>query len=177
MADDSGNVSTNAPSSSPENESAAKRAETLFREHTRAVLAVCLAHTRTIQDAEDMMQETFVKSFRKIGSLRDHRRLAPWLLKIARRTCTDNARRRTPIVGIESDVPTPVPENDNRIRRLREALSKLPLRLRETISLYYLDGLSCTSVARSLGVSESAVRQRLVRARLKLHDLLVEDEQ
>lgn len=177
MADDSGNVNDNALSPSPESESAAKRAETLFRKHARAVLAVCLAHTRTIQDAEDMMQETFVKSFRKIGSLRDPRRLAPWLLKIARRTCVDNARRRTPIVGIASDLPAPVAENDNRIRRLREALSALPLRLRETISLYYLDGLSCTGVARSLDVSESAVRQRLVRARLKLHDLLVENEQ
>ncbi|MHC4444505.1 MAG: RNA polymerase sigma factor [Planctomycetota bacterium] len=61
--------------------------------------------------------------------------------------------------------------------RLQAAISKLPEDYRETISLYYLDGRKCSGVAESLGISEVAVRQRLVRARLMLHDLLVEDEQ
>jgi RNA polymerase sigma-70 factor (ECF subfamily) len=56
--------------------------------------------------------------------------------------------------------------------RLHESIQKLPEAYREVIVLYYLDGRNCSSVAHSLGASEPAIRQRLVRARAMLHDLL-----
>ena len=117
--------------------------ETLVRSYAPAVLAVCAANTRNLHDAEDVMQDVFVKAIAKLDTLRDHSRVRAWLLQIARRTCIDHY---------------------------------LPDNYRETIALYYLDGRSCAGVAQSLNISEAAVRQRLVRARLMLHDILVKEE-
>ena len=74
------------------------------------------------------------------------------------------------------DVAAPASPVTEQISRLHEAISKLPESFREPITLYYLDGRKCASVAKTLGISEDAVRRRLVRARLQLHDLLLEDK-
>ncbi|KPK75632.1 MAG: hypothetical protein AMJ79_10570 [Phycisphaerae bacterium SM23_30] len=151
--------------------------ETLVQGHAAAVLALCLAHTPGVHDAEDMMQDVFLKAFTKINTLRDPAKARPWLLQIARRTCTDLHRRRRPSQPLNPDHVPARPESDLKsLERLHAALARLPEDYRETISLYYLDGRRCAAVAQSLNISAPAVRQRLVRARLMLHDLLVEDK-
>jgi RNA polymerase sigma-70 factor (ECF subfamily) len=70
---------------------------------------------------------------------------------------------------------TPSPSGNADWQRLHEAIQKLPQNYREAIVLYYLDGRNCSGVATSLGTTEPAVRQRLVRARAMLHDLLQEE--
>lgn len=150
--------------------------ETLVRRYASAVLAVCLANTRSIHDAEDVMQDVFLKAIAKLDTLRDHSRVRAWLLQIARRTCVDHYRGRRPAVALPDDVPADRERNNPAIKGLHAAMSQLPNNYRETIALYYLDGRSCAGVAQSLSISEAAVRQRLVRARLMLHDILVKEE-
>ena len=146
----------------------------LVRKYASAVLGVCLAHVKSLHDGEDIMQDVFLKAFAKLGALRDHSRARTWLLQIARRTCIDYYRNRRPEHSSLKDVPAPPDPGNEDITRLHAAISKLPDKYRETISLYYLDGRKCANVARSVGISEAAVRHRLVRARLMLHDLLSE---
>jgi RNA polymerase sigma-70 factor (ECF subfamily) len=78
-------------------------------------------------------------------------------------------------VELSQDVAEPQRDTDDRVGRLHSAIGRLPEIYREPILLYYLNGHSCTSVAKSLGLSESAVRSRLSRARLQLHEMLSED--
>ena len=151
--------------------------EALVRRHASAVLAVCLAQTRNLHDAEDVMQEVFMKAFAKFDALRDKTGARAWLLQIARRTCVDYHRRRVPRGTIPDDVPERTSPDNADVERLRAAIARLPERYRESITLYYLDGRSCAGVAENLGISESAVRRRLSRARLMLNDLLTEDKQ
>ena len=151
--------------------------EMLVCEHASAVLGLCIAHVRNFHDGEDIMQEVFLKAFTRIGTLRDHTRARQWLLKIARRMCIDHYRKRRarrPIAEAEA-VPVRADFGDEQITRVHAAVSRLPDGYRETISLYYLDGHDCAGVARSLGITNVAVRRRLTRARLMLHELLVED--
>ena len=152
--------------------------ETLVREHASAVLGFCIAHMKNFHDGEDIMQDVFLKAFTRIDTLRDHTRARQWLLKIARRKCIDHFRkRRTGRPIAETDAVQARPDcGDEHAGRVHEAVSKLPDGYRETISLYYLDGHDCAGVARSMGVSNAAVRRRLTRARLMLHALLVEDK-
>lgn len=150
--------------------------EMLVRKYASAVLGLCLAHTKNLHDSEDIMQEVFLKAFTKLNTLRDHTRARTWLLQIARRMCVDYYRKRRPYHSILEDVPAPSDSHNKHITRLHGAISKLPEHYRETISLYYLEGRKCSSVAQSLRISEAAVRRRLVRARLRLHDLLLEDK-
>ena len=145
--------------------------EGLVRSHAALVLAVCLAYTRNRHDAEDAMQDAFVKAFRNLHTLRDANQVRAWLLQIARRTCIDHQRRRRPTAPIPEEVAAAVPEKAA-AEDLHRAIARLPEEYRETITLYYLDGRSCAAVGQSLGITEAAVRQRLVRARLMLHDFL-----
>ena len=121
------------------------------------------------------MQEVFFKAFKKIHTLRDANRARPWLMQIARRMCIDYHRKRPAAQAIPEDLPASSVTDAEQTERLYEAISKLPDGYREPITLYYLDGRNCAGVAKALGLSEDAVRSRLVRARLRLHEILSED--
>jgi RNA polymerase sigma-70 factor (ECF subfamily) len=147
----------------------------LFRCHAQAVFAVCLANTWNYHDAEDVMQAVFLKAVREISTLREGGRARAWLLQVARRECIDFHRRRKRAVPLLDEPLTPPSSGNVPNERLYEAIQKLPQSYREAITLYYLDGRNCSGVAASLGTTEQAVRQRLVRARGMLHDLLQEE--
>jgi len=152
--------------------------EMLVRDHASAVLGLCIAHVKNFHDGEDIMQDVFLKAFTRLDTLRDHARARQWLLKIARRMCIDHFRKRRtrrPIADAEA-VAARADYGNEHMARVHAALSKLPDGYRDTISLYYLDGHDCAGVARCLGISNAAVRRRLTRARLMLHELLVEDK-
>jgi RNA polymerase sigma-70 factor, ECF subfamily len=162
-------------SGKPDDREAAPAAA-LYRLHARAVFAVCLANTPTYHDAEDVMQAVFVKAVAKTAELRQPDRARSWLLQIARRACVDFYRRRKPVEPLDQE-PSDVPARDADFQPLHEAIQRLPKTYREAIILYYLDGRDCATVAAALGTSEQAVRQRLMRARVMLHDLLDEENQ
>jgi RNA polymerase sigma-70 factor (ECF subfamily) len=148
--------------------------EMLVRKYASAVLGLCIAHTKNFHDGEDIMQEVFLKATAKLATLRDNTRARPWLLKIARRMCIDYYRQRLTTQTMPDDLPAPPKQANEHIKHLHTAISKLPEGYREPITLYYLDGRNCASVAQTLGISEDAVRSRLVRARLRLHEILLE---
>lgn len=150
--------------------------EVLARHHAPAVLGVCLAHTRSVHDAEDAMQDTLVKAVANIEQVREPSRMREWILQIARRVCIDRHRRQRPVQSLPEELPAPLRQVDPRLEKLHVALSQLPADYREAISLYYLDGQSTAAVARALGISEGAARQRLSRGRLLLHDRMAEEQ-
>ncbi len=148
---------------------------TLFRLYAQAVFAVCLANTQNYHDAEDVLQAVFLKAIAKNSSLREPARARAWLLQVARRECVDFQRRRKPVERLVQEPATPPAGGNPACERLHEAVQKLPQNYREAIVLYYLDGRNCSGVATSLGTTEEAIRQRLVRARAMLHDFLEEE--
>lgn len=151
--------------------------EMLVQRHASAVLGVCLAYTRNLGDAEDLVQETLVKAIASIDSLQNAGAVRHWLLQIARRVCINHCSRKRPVAPLRYDVAAPVRTVDPDIERLQTALSRLPQDYRETISMYYLDGRSCAAVAEALEISEVAVRVRLTRGRAMLHKLLKESDE
>ena len=165
----------------PNRQPAKKRPEPLLavqrlvREYASVVLGVCMAYTRNLHDSEDMMQETFIKAITKIDTLRKPDRARSWLLQIARNTCIDHQRRRVHTRPLPDDLPDPSPQDHDNIERLYRAIARLSKTYREPITLYYLKQRNCAAVAQTLGISEPAVRRRLVRARLQLHAILSED--
>jgi RNA polymerase sigma-70 factor (ECF subfamily) len=152
--------------------------EMLVREHAAAVLGFCIAFTKSVHDGEDIMQDVFLQAFAKLETLREPERVRPWLLKIAKRRCIDHFRKNRPSQSLTEarDVPSRPDYSDEHIHLVNAAVSKLPEGYRQVVTLYYLDGCNCSSVARSLGIREAAVRRRLVRARLMLHELIGEDK-
>lgn len=124
------------------------------------------------------MQEVFLKAVKGIDGLKDSAGARAWLMQIARRTCIDSSRRRRPMQQLDESQPARHVGNDGALAEwVARAVGKLPEQFAHVVALYYLDGRTCAGVAEALGVTEAAVRQRLVRARSMLHDLLREDQE
>jgi RNA polymerase sigma-70 factor (ECF subfamily) len=148
--------------------------ELLVRRYAAAVRAVCLANSRNGHDADDIAQEALLKALSNLHTLKDYRAAGKWLARIARNACTDHYRRQRVTASIDSDIPAR-PHADDSTRALRTAVSSLPARYGEVITLYYMDGRNCDAIAALLNITPAAVRKRLARARLMLHQALRED--
>ncbi len=147
-----------------------------MRKYAQDVLGLCIAHTKNFHDSEDIMQDVFIKAISKLDTVKDTSRTRSWLMQIARRMCIDYHRNRPAIVEqLSENIESKTNEKEIQIQRLHNAISQLPEEYREPITLYYLKGQNCSATAKALGISEDAIRTRLVRARLKLHEILSED--
>ena len=122
--------------------------------------------------AEDAVQETFLKVYRNLDSFRGESSEKTWILKIAMRTCYDMNhsgwsrffnRRITPEMLPEASVP--FTERDD---ALTQAVMRLPEKLRRVIILYYYQGLSVREIAETLGITQPSVSSRMKRGREKL---------
>jgi RNA polymerase sigma-70 factor (ECF subfamily) len=144
----------------------------LVRLYGKRVYAICLAMTGRPEDAEDLMQETFMRGFTELGSLRNHDAFGPWVGTIARNVCRNFLKKsgnREQDIELAADCPTKAADD---LSDLREALGKLPEQHRLPLMLYYLDGRSTEHLAVSLKISREAVHTRLSRARRELRRLL-----
>ncbi|KPK42618.1 MAG: hypothetical protein AMJ65_07375 [Phycisphaerae bacterium SG8_4] len=125
------------------------------------------------QTAEDLTQESFFNAWHHIGQLRDGKALDSWLYRIAANVSRLYWRRHKhkEVVGIEIiDVSAGTEDGYDRVGRyeqldeLAAAVGRLPVRLRETIVLHYMQQLTIASAAEALGVKEGTFKSRLNRA-------------
>jgi len=144
--------------------------------YARRLYAICFDIVWNSHDAEDLVQETLMKGFTELPSLKDHSRFGPWIAAIAANLSRDLLRKRMKEKGpmaIPADCPDGAPE---RLIDLRQALRELPEAHRTPLLLFYFDGHSAESVGAMLGISTDAVHQRLCRARRELRRLLESKE-
>ena len=143
------------------------------------------------QDAEDVLQETFIKAFRHLEHFDGRSSLSTWLYRIATNEALMILRRKHPeMVSVEepgrmeSDDQEPmqiidwccVPEvelmSTESRTHLDQAIEKLPANLKVVFLLRDIEGLSTRETADVLNISETAVKTRLSRARLRLREEL-----
>lgn len=157
--------------------------------HLKVLYTVALRLTRNPTDAEDLVQDTYLKAFRFADHFEQGTSVRAWLLTILRRTYL-NARRhaaRNP-VRIDSDIVEQShgcadlggdPERRAMaacdVDRVRTALGALPSAFRETVWLRDLLDLSYQETAERLGVPVGTVMSRLSRGRRMLHDHLTRE--
>ncbi|MBI5095982.1 MAG: sigma-70 family RNA polymerase sigma factor [Candidatus Hydrogenedentes bacterium] len=153
---------------------------TLVRRYMRMVEAVAYARSRNHADAEDVAQETFVRAFTSLHTLRDTERIGAWLAVIARNVCAQvraRAERRRELER-SAEVSEPAPASDLEQKEteelLRRHLDALDDEQREILMLRYFAGHSVVDVAKILDVSPAAAAKRLQRARETLGDRLLE---
>lgn len=164
--------------------------ETAFRalvnRYSRRIFAVCFRVLRSAEDAEDAVQETFVKLARNAASFRGDARLSTWLYRVARNVCTDRVRyeARRPATPVE-DVTDAAPEatvEDHALGRvtaltLERGLRTLDERSRMLLLLVAVDGLSYAEAAEVAGLPVGTVKSRVSRARLQLGRALAEGDE
>ena len=151
----------------------------LVRRYQRMVLATAWQALGDHHAAEDAAQEAFVAAYRKLGSLRDPARFGPWMLRIVRRTALRIAqRRRVKTEPLESAGEPPGPADadplEEDLRRLLEAVTRLPDHERVVVMLRYMDGHSVAAIAEMTGRPLGTVTKQLSRAVARLKEALQE---
>jgi RNA polymerase sigma-70 factor (ECF subfamily) len=132
------------------------------------------------QDAQDVVQDVWLRVFRGIARLRDGSRLRGWLFGIARRVLMDRLRREYAAPAV-SDLdpgdllaePEPV-DNEADLAALDAALDALPALERDVLTLFYLRDLSLADIAEVSSIPIGTVKSRLFRARTLLRTALAE---
>ena len=125
-------------------------------------------------DAEDVMQEVFVRLLRARPEFRDEEHAKAWLLRVGARCAADVLRApwRRREGPLDDGLPAPEPPGEGGVV---EAVLALPAKYRTAVHLYYYEELSVAEIAAVLGKSEGAVKSRLFRARALLRRYLKED--
>lgn len=123
------------------------------------------------QEAQDILQDVWLRVVRGIARVRDGSRLRGWLFGIARRVLMDRLRRQYAVPpasevdteGLAAEADPPDREAD--LEALDVALEALPLIEREVLTLFYLRDLSLVEIADALDIPVGTVKSRLFRAR------------
>ena len=151
-----------------ETTSASPAARELFDEHGAAVYRFALMLLRHHQDAEDVVQETFLKLMHHLSTQGNTDNLRGWLFTVAAHAARDRQRRRRrwiPWAWMHepSIDPPPLPDEDGRQRAARQAMQRLPPRDRLLLALR-VSGLSYRDIAAAARIRPSSVGRLLARA-------------
>ena len=147
----------------------------LVDKYKAGVYALAYSKLRNFHDAQDVAQEVFIKVYENLHSLRRWESFAGWLYRITARECTNLMRsrsKRPDYEFIEDRDPGILNENsmdsyrqESALKAVHEALDSLPEVHRQVLTLHYLGGMTSFEIAKFSGVSPSAVRRRLMKAR------------
>lgn len=158
--------------------------ERLVREHMNTVLGLAYNYVGNFSAAEDIAQETFVQAFQSLTNLRDSTRFKVWLLKIARNKSIDAIRRSPHWVSLDQDKqlqreialkPVAAPKDlafEFTEDDLLIALRSLRQDYREIFVMKHIDNFSYKEISRVLGMTVSAVGEKLYRVRSMIRDKL-----
>ena len=154
--------------------------EALFRRYAPQLLRLFRRSLWRPQDAEELVQETFLRAHRAASDFHQGKPLRPWLFTIALNLKREYIRRkaRRPEAALELDgrrdpshTPEPMREQDA-AREVRRALDTLPDSQREVIELHWLAEMPFPEVAVAVGASLSAVKVRAPRGYKKMRSVL-----
>ena len=146
----------------------------LARAYAPAIYRLAYARTGSRADAEDIMQEVFVRLLRAGPDFADRAHARAWLLRVAANCANDWFR--APWRRREGPLTDSLPAPEHEDGGVVEAVLTLPAKYRTAVHLYYYEELSVAEIAKIMGKSEGAVKARLFRARALLRDMLKEDD-
>jgi RNA polymerase sigma-70 factor (ECF subfamily) len=149
--------------------------ERIVRRYQTDVLRLALHVVHDMGAAEDATQETFIRAFRFLHRYRGDSKFSTWLLSIARNCALDELRRSTKGGWPKGDFDDNEATRDSHAQvgiEIREALSDLPLELREAVILIDMFGMSYREAATVVRIAEGTVKSRVHRARRLLIETL-----
>jgi RNA polymerase sigma-70 factor (ECF subfamily) len=165
--------------------------EQLIKKYDRNVFRIAQHITQNREDAEDVVQDAFLKAYQKLDQFQGNSKFYTWIVRIAVNEALMKLRKRKSdkLVSMDEDVETdegtitrefadwsPNPEQQYNQAELNDILSRtiqgLPASFRTVFVLRDVEGLSTEETAEMLGLSVPAVKSRLLRARLQLRERL-----
>ena len=152
----------------------------LIRQYEKDILRICYLYLHDQEQAKDAVQETFLKAYTHLDSLRDETKEKSWLVRIAVNICRDYLR--TPwVIHVNryvqpENLPISAEQPDETHAALTAAVMNLPRRHMEAVVLRYIQGYDIQETAEILGITPSAVSRRCRKACILLKDELERSE-
>jgi len=163
----------------------------LIHPYMKCVYTMSFSYMKNEMDAEDVMQETFIKAFRNLHAFRGDSKFSTWLISIALNEARYRLRRQIKVRLVSLDeprgeemtvspallrdwreLPSSVVEREEARRLIQGAVDRLPLMYRQVFLLREIDEINLRETALILGISTSLVKTRLFRARMMLRRML-----
>lgn len=144
--------------------------EALLNEYGNLLFRLCLILLKNESDAEDVIQETYMKYFQKSPEFKNKEHQKAWFIRVATNNCRDilRYRARHPEVMFEDILKTVSDSSDTGIL---EALTTLPEKYRLVLTLYYIEDYPIADIAKIIRKSSSAVKMRLQKGRKLLEEI------
>jgi RNA polymerase sigma-70 factor (ECF subfamily) len=161
----------------------------IFNRFKDKVFSIAYSILRSRPEAEDAVQESFIKVFKNIGSVKSATSLTSWILRIAHNTALDIRKGRRQAHSLEEMIESRNPQIRTKTKNknpdldylaremensIVEAIDSLPQPLRQTFILGVIEKLPYKEVSQILNISETSVKMNIYRARRTLKEKLVD---
>ncbi len=149
----------------------------VFDKYSRLVYSVAYSYMKNSADANDIMQEAFLKYYGCMDTLADEDHIKPWLITVTSNICRNSLRSVwfTRTVSTEDCPEISYDEDFGEESDLFRAVMKLPEKERIPIHLFYYEGCSTLEISKMLKIKESTIRVRMMRGRKRLQKILKEE--
>lgn len=156
----------------------------LYSLYSKAMYNICMRMTNQVEEAEDLLQESFSYAFSKLGSFRFESSFGAWLKRIVVNTCINHLKKRKVDLVYTEQHNDPAPTEDYvdyeeirfKVDGVMKAMEKLPEGYRVVFSLYLLEGYDHKEISEIMGISESTSKSQFLRAKQKIKEILMSDE-
>ena len=155
----------------------------IYEEHHNAMLNVCMRYSSSQEDALDILHDGFLKVFQNIHQYQSGTLIGAWIKRIMINTAIDFYRKekRRFTSDLEDaktvSVSSVNPIHNLAIEEVMKAIHQLSPMYRSVFNLFVIEGLSHKEISETLHITESTSRSNLVKARLKLKEILGQDEE
>lgn len=154
----------------------------LYRKYCDGMFIVAMRFVKNTDDAEDVLQESFIKAFQKLHQFKGDVTFGAWLKRIVINNCIDFLKSKKDNVVALDEGYMQVVEDDNNwnvpstisIEQVRSAIDDLQSKYKYVVLMFLLEGYDHQEIAQVLNISESACRTRLLRGKGHLKELLKE---
>jgi RNA polymerase sigma factor (sigma-70 family) len=152
----------------------------LYDRFCKKMMVVCLRYSKSTPEAEDILQEGFVKVFQGLEGFRQDAKLETWMTRIMVNTALNHHRKKLylyPMVDVEDiDLPqTEVSLSGIHFTQLLEMIQALPQGCQVVFNLFAIEGYSHKEISEMLGISEGTSKSQFARARSLLQSRLLKE--
>lgn len=152
-----------------------KHFEEVYTKYSDMLYRLALSHTSNHDDAQDVVQEVFLK-FIKQARIADDEHERAWLIRVTINACRDLLRKNKYRMHESLEDYMHVETEQAEVPEVVSIIESLPEKLKSVVILHYLEGFSVEEVAKILHIGASAVKMRLNRARKQLADKMNKEE-
>jgi RNA polymerase sigma factor (sigma-70 family) len=155
----------------------------LYDQYSKPMLSVCLRYAKSVLEAEDILQEAFIKIFSKIGSFRRESKLGTWIKRIVINTALNHQRSKLylyPMVDVDTmhnlHDEKEMPISAYHVGELTKMIQSLPTGCQVIFNLYAIEGYQHNEIAEALNIKEGTSKSQYARARHLLKEMLAKSE-